>query len=512
MDPDSAGSKYHRLFHKTTLYRAIYRRQNSMPTAYDSTYSNTPVHDRIPREIFEIILYLCVDSEQPVRNLANLQLVCRSWRDIILEASFLWGTITTFEGRRAFDKALRMAKKSSLDIVFFDVYLNTWSIMDQWTTLDFFTKAGEKINQWRSLEIQAGNMGEALAFIQTQNPPPNCAPINILSLGLAGLKSLILRNIPSATAADIVTILTNSPALISLRLANFVNALLREQPHTDKPNPSPIHLPFLVDLQLKDLPLPFLDFLLSNLAVPQLRSLQLIDKPSVIAQLLNLKTGNLSTTLTSVTSGTRNYEMFLYGGCKITIGGLLIQLTSEVGLRHHTMDNLGETFGRLSDHLRGLGLAELPLHLTFRSYVPVLSGLEWFTHKTNVTSLTFSCGVRRNDDLNTVMPLLGRPTSGPSPMWLLPQVEVFKIDLGTTELRRLVVDMIKERHDALPDPGVQGTVPELLREIWLYHYGDCALPSPLEEIMTEVVRAAKGADVHWEVREARNYLASVIHR
>ncbi|KAG8958132.1 hypothetical protein FRC00_003022 [Tulasnella sp. 408] len=503
------------------------------------------IHDRIPQEIFEIILRLCLDSEKPVHNLESLQLVCRRWRDIIAEASFLWGTITAFEGRRAFHKALRMAKNSSLDIIFFDDYLEWWDIpvgmkIDRWASLDFFTLAAEKIDQWRSLEIGARKMGEALAFIQTQNPPPKLeilridadndyypvqegpgavlfrgapatqlkhvklrrAPIHIPSLGLAGLKSLFLRHIPSATAADIVTILTNSPTLTTLRLAKFGDALLRNQPAPDDPNPSPIHLPFLVNLELEDLPLPFFGFLLSNLAVPQLRSLQVTDHPPEIVQLLALKTGNLNTTLTSVTSGARDYEILLNGDCKITIGGLVIRLASETGLTHYSMDKVDETFGGLSDHLRGLCLADLPLHLECRYYLPVLSDLEWFTRKTNVTSLTFSCGARRYDAVNTVIPLLGRPTSRPSPFWPLPQVEVFNIELGSTELRRLVVDMIKSRHTAPQNPGVLGMVPKLFREIWLYHCGDCPLPSPLAEIMTEVVQAAKGADVHWEWRKA----------
>ncbi|KAG8895500.1 hypothetical protein FRC00_007397 [Tulasnella sp. 408] len=494
-----------------------------------------PIHDRIPREIFESILRLCVDSEKPVRDLENLQLVCRSWRDIIAEASFLWSTITTVEGRQAFHKALRMAKDSPLDIIFIERFrrrpsdlggVTAGEMIDRWTSFDFFTAAAEKVHQWRSLEIQATNLAEVvLAFIQPQNPPPEleilhvefewnpmaapvavlfpgapamglkhvtliCAPIDILPLGSTGLKSLILRDMPWATAEGIVTVLTNSPALTNLCLAEVGLST------TDEPKLSPIQLPFLVDLELGDLPTPFLIFLLSNLAVPQLRSLQVTDEPSVIDRLLALKTSNLSTTLTSVTSGAQNYEMTLHGGCEITIGGLRISLDSQGA----AMNDLDQTFGGLSDHLKGLNLADLPLHLTYPFYLPVPSDLEWFTRKANVTSLAFVRKPWVDDDMDTVIPLLGQPTSGPSPIWLLPQLEVFKIDLGTTQLRCLVVDMIKARHAALSDssPGAHGTVPKLLREIWLYHHGECLLPSPLEDTMAEVVQAAKGADVHWE--------------
>ncbi|KAG8895343.1 hypothetical protein FRC00_007608 [Tulasnella sp. 408] len=491
-----------------------------------------PLHDRIPREIFETIVRLCVHPEMPVLDLEHLQLVCRGWRDIIAEASFLWGTITTFEGRRAFHKALRMAKDCPLDIIFIERFLRRPSgfgrvtardPMDRWTSFNFFNAAAEKIHQWRSLEIQAKNLAPVLAFIQRQNPPTGLeilhvefewnpmaapvavlfpgapamglkhvtlirAPIDILPLGSTGLKSLILREMPWATAEGIVTILTNSPTLTNLCLAQV--GLLT----TNQPNPSPIQLPFLVDLELGDLPTPLLIFLLSNLAVPQLRSLQVTDEPSAIDQLLALKTGNLSTTLTSVTSGAQNYEMILHGGCEITIGGLRINLDSQGA----AMNDLDQTFGGLSDHLKGLNLADLPVHLTYPFYSPVLSDLEWFTRKANVTSLAFVRKPWVDDDLDTVIPLLGQPTSGPSPIWLLPQLEVFKIDLGTAQLRCLVVYMIKARHAALPNSGVHVTAPKLLREIWLYHYGECLLPSPSADTMAEVVQAAKGADVHWE--------------
>ncbi|KAG8958130.1 hypothetical protein FRC00_003020 [Tulasnella sp. 408] len=491
-----------------------------------------PVHDRIPREIFEIILHLCVGFKTPVYDLENLQLVCRSWRDIVAEASFLWSTITTLEGPGVFHKALRMAKDSPLDIIFIEL------VHGDVQAKDFFGLTGNKIDQWRSLEIQASeDMEDALAFIQTQNLPPKLeilqvhyewdtpeaadavlfrgtpatglkhvelirASINIPSLRLSGLKSLILRQIPSITAADIATILTNSPTLETLRLAQLNDAVLPTKPATGKPNysfHSPIQLPSLIELRLNGLPFHFLGFLLWNLVAPQLRMLEVIAKHP-IAQLLATDKSHLSTTLTSVTSGAREYEIGLYGGYEIITGGLRIVLT--LPSVRGSMDDFKETFDRLSEQLRGLALEDLPLHIRFEYCEPGLSDLEWFTRRTNVTWLTFFNEQPRTQHIMDVIPLLGRPTSGPSPIWLLPQLEVFRIDLVSTKIRSLIVDMFKARHAALPDsfPDLRGAFPKHLKEVWLFHFSNYPMSSPLEEFLAEFAQAAKGADVYWAGR------------
>ncbi|KAG9046460.1 hypothetical protein FS837_004387 [Tulasnella sp. UAMH 9824] len=491
-----------------------------------------PLHDRIPREIFETILHLCVGFKTPVYDLENLQLVCRSWRDIVAEASFLWSTITTLEGPGVFHKALRMVKGSLLDIIFIEL------VHGDVQAKDFFSLTGEKIDQWRSLEIQASeDMEEALAFIQTQNLPPKLeilhvqygwdtpetadavlfrgtpaiglkhveltrAPINVRPLRLSGLKSLILRQVPSITAADIATILANSPTLKTICLAQLKDAVLPTKPATGKPNysfHSPIQLPFLIELKLDGLPFPFFGFLLWNLVVPQLRILEVIAKQP-IAQLLATDKSHLNTTLTSVTSGAREYAIRLYGGYEIIIGGLCIILTLP-SLRG-SMDDFRGTFDQLSEHLGGLALEDLPLRLRFEYCEPGFSDLEWFTHRTNVNGLTLFNEPSRTQHMMDVIPLLGRPTSGPPPIWLLPQLEVFRIDLVSTEIRGLIVDMLKARHAVLPDsfPGERRASPKHLKEVWLFHFSEYPMSSPLEEFLAEFAQAVKGADVYWAGR------------
>lgn len=346
-------------------------------------------------------------------------------------------------------------------------------------------------------------------------------PIDIPALRLSGLQSLILQHIPSITAADILTIVTNSPTLNTLCLAQLEDAILSTEPATGEPNHSfytPIQLPFLIKLRLADLPIPFLDFLLSNLAVPRLRFLDIVAEQP-IPRLLAVDRRRLNATLTSVTCGARDYEIMLYSGHEIIIGGLCITFTpqsvlgSPAWLLGH-MDDFKETFDRLSDHLAGLALADLPLHLTFQSCQPGLSELEWFTRKANVTWLSFSSGPFRNGDGMDVIPLLSQPTSGPSSIWLLPQLEVFETDLVSTKTQGQVVDMIKARDTAPLDssPELHGAFPKLFKEIRLHSSVTWPVISCFEKFMPEVVQAVKGADVYWEGRRCTEWLPNSICR
>ncbi|KAG8958131.1 hypothetical protein FRC00_003021 [Tulasnella sp. 408] len=376
-----------------------------------------------------------------------------------------------------------MAKNSPLDVIF--------SEAGDIEAEDFFSLTGEKIDQWRSLDIQASR--DTFAIVQNTSPPPKLERLRVQDLGytiegadvvlfggtpmtglkhieliglsidipslrLSGLKSLILHQVSSITAVEIITIIKNSPTLHTLCLGQLEDAILPTEPATGEPNHSfhaPIQLSCLIKLELVYLSLPFLNFLLSNLAVPQLRFLD-VSAEQPIPKLLAVDRRHLNTTLTSVTCGAREYEIVLYSGYKITIGGLCIYFTPQSVLGSPAwllgpMDAFEETFDRLSDQLAGLALADLPLHLVFQSCRPGLSDLEWFTRKANVTWLTFSSAPFRNDGEMDVIPLLSQPTSGPSSIWLLPQLEVFETDLASTMTQGHVVDMIKARHAALLD-------------------------------------------------------------
>lgn len=132
-----------------------------------------PLHERLPIEILETILQLCVGCQTPVRDLLTLQLVRRSWRDIIVNASVLWSTISAEEDEPALREALQMAKDSSLNIMFIEKSNKT----DQ---RKFFKLVGERVNQCRSLVVQSRRSDAALAVLPTQRPP-NLGTLHVIA-------------------------------------------------------------------------------------------------------------------------------------------------------------------------------------------------------------------------------------------------------------------------------------------------------------------------------------------
>ncbi|KAG8896090.1 hypothetical protein FRC00_006493 [Tulasnella sp. 408] len=497
-----------------------------------------PLHECLPLEIFETILHLCVGFATPVRNLVTLQLVCRSWHDAIANASFLWGTINSEEGWSAFRKALQMVKGSSLDITY-TARVGRSAKIDQ---AEFFKVARERINQWNSLVVQAPRCMAALAVLRTQKPPnlerlhlvassyvtplegemvlfggESAAglkdvrlarvPIQIPSLHLAGLRALRLEGIPSVSAPEVITLITQSPALEILHMVVLKGAILPTESNTGRPNLTsnpPIQLPLLTTLGLTALSLPFLNLLLSILIMARLRCLNVgckVDKQPA-AEFLAVGMQHLVPLLRSMIVNSRTYKVVLSSSdyYTICIGGLSITITFS----HFSMDHFQETHEWLSNHL-AIDLTNLPLHLTLEDGDPEISYLEWFTRRTNVTKLT----VHRHYDVDTnidlVIPLLGRPTSSsppsPSPNWLLPQVDIVVANLVWREGNPDLVDMIQKRQSAseISSVGLDGPLLERLKEVWLSYAGRYPPgPPPMDEFLSDVVRVAGGADVYWE--------------
>ncbi|KAG9046458.1 hypothetical protein FS837_004385 [Tulasnella sp. UAMH 9824] len=496
-----------------------------------------PLHECLPLEIFENILYLCVGFATPVRDLVTLQLVCRSWHDAIANAGFLWGTINSEEGWPAFHKALEMARDSLLEITCTARFGRSMKIDHN----EFFEVARERISQWGSLVILAPRCGPALAALRTQKPPNlrklhlialshmhlreeemvifggepaaglkdfrlTGVPIHITSLQLAGLKSLHLEELPSVSAAEIITLITQSPTLEILHLALLAGAVLPTEPVTGQPNLASNHriqLPFLTSLHLSVLPRPFLNLLLSMLIFPQLRRLtvccEVDEQPA--AQFLAVGMQHLVSLLRSIIVDSQTYKVVLSSSdyYTICIGGFSITITFS----HFSMDHFQETHDWLSNHLE-LDLANLPLHLNLENGDPEPLYLEWFTHRTNVTKLTVNRRWSIDTAIERIIPFLGRPISpspsAPSSYWLLPRVEIMVTNLVLRNFNPDLVDMIEKRQSAsqISSIGFDGPLPKRLKEIWLSYGGRYPPgPPPMDELLSEIVGVAGGADVYW---------------
>lgn len=489
-----------------------------------------PLHERLPLEIFLTIIHFCAGTDLPIKDLVTLQRVCRSWHNIIAGASFLWGTINPVEGSPAVRKALHMAKNSPLDLKFQEFR----SGMHQ---NEFFSLAGERVDRWRSLVIESEEWESGLAELRARKPQKleklhlivdddipsrkkemvlfgggpavglkdfrlTKVPIHLASLQLSGLKALHLEEIPSVSATEIITTISQSPSLEILHLSRLIGLALPVQSTTGQPNHmfnSHIRLPFLITLYLVALPPLFLNHLLPVLVVPHLRRFdvgcKLDERP--VAQFLAVGMQHLCPTLKSITAHCQTYEVVLSasGHYDIRVGELTLTLTFATPL---SLDHFQETFNWLSSHL-DIGLTDLPLHLTLLSCNPDPSLLEWFTLRANVTQLSLYRRRTRDlkSELDPIIPFLGRPTSPPSSIWLLPHVQVFHTNLVGHGGNPEIVEMIENRHSAAC--GLDRVLPRRFREIRLAFGVMQYRPPPInEKFLSGVVRAAEGADVYWQ--------------
>ncbi|KAG8896091.1 hypothetical protein FRC00_006494, partial [Tulasnella sp. 408] len=501
-------------------------------TAYEM-----PLHERVPPEIFEAILHFCVGFETPFRDLVTLQLVCRSWRDVIANASFLWGTINAAEGLLALHKSLQMAQNSLLSIRF----MERSSKIDK---TEFFKLVGDRMDRWSSLLVQSrSGLNPAWTALQTKKPPNlktlhviashytslikkpvvlfggdpavglknlrlTNIPINLTSRQLAGLKALHLEGITSVSADQVIELIIQSPTLEILRLVRLKDAVLLTEPctgHPDIVSQPPIQLAFLIELHLSTLHLPFLNLLLSILVVPQLRhfdvSCTVDEQPA--ARFLELGVRHLLPILCDIVVFSPAYQVVLsfWGYYTIRIGELTITIKLS---RRFSMDYFYETHEWLSDHM-GISLTNLPLHLKLVDCGDMKpSHLEWFTQRTNVTKLTLHSNPWFAPSMERIIPLLGRPTSppvsSPSPNWLLPRLETIIVSLASYGGNSDIVDMIERRHSAsqMPSVGLDGPLPKRFKEIWLASVEKDGLESLIDEDwISNVIRVAGGADVYW---------------
>lgn len=141
--------------------------------------------------------------------------------------------------------------------------------------------------------------------------------INPTSLHLSGLKSLHFERMPFASVQEVMAIITRCPNLEILSLNLLDGAVPPTEPTTDQPNPasdSRIQLSFLTRLTLRELHLSFLQFLLSTIVAPRLRSLAIditVDEQPT-AQVLPLGLEHLRPILHSITSGAQSYAVSLW--------------------------------------------------------------------------------------------------------------------------------------------------------------------------------------------------------
>ncbi|KAG8946558.1 hypothetical protein FRC04_011616 [Tulasnella sp. 424] len=492
-----------------------------------------PIH-RTPNEIILHIIHTYVkDSAYPVRDLSALTLVCRRWRAIVEDASFLWGRIDASEGLAAVRKGLRMAKGAALHIT----YTQRRSKTDQSA---FFKAIGERISQWRSLVVNARQGKHCAAILETTIPPrleklhlsgnpalwgrshdeplilfggaaapPGLQdvhlediPIAVTPLKLACLTSLELGGIYDLSISEILRILSDSPGLETLTLASMEDLV----PDTalNLPPDWTIQLPSLSRLFLIYLSDAFTHLFLSTLAAPHLQQLHVeCDMEGIpSSQLLNDNLTRLVPTLTSLVSTASEIKVTITreSGYKILAGGLEI----DMDLVDNALLHFQDSFEWLSSHL-GRRLRILPIHLRIDNCNSNIAYLEWFTSRAVVTKLTLwpNSTWDVNPGIEGIISLLSNPIPSSPTSWYLPYLETFVTNSVRPSGSPTIVQMINRRHTTNREQGEGGLgVPKRFTEIRLSR-GMLLNPiqrslRPTVEFLKAVVTAGEGAEVFWE--------------
>ncbi|KAG8964023.1 hypothetical protein FRC00_004051 [Tulasnella sp. 408] len=500
-------------------------------------HCDPPIH-RLPPEILVEVVRNYVQRDTSIRDLIRLTLVCKRWSNIVQDAPSLWTTINAAEGPSAVRKAMQVTKDALLDLRF--DYSTTQ--MDKGA---FFKAIGEQSGRCRTLvvcldralwdsffvELQKGTPSslevlhlsslsmadlsiDAVSVVRGNWPLPRLKeiflvniPINLASLQLSGLRSLIVTSAPGTSGTDLINIIRGSPAIecICLDVLEPLNGIppLHEAFSHPVGNPS-IQLASLVQLSLCDIVMPFLKFLLSAIATPRLETLNINCELSNVsdAQLLLDGLHQQLSTLARLTTDAQNFKFVpsSWGAYQIAIGGLYLRfLTEDLPLKA-----LEETWDWVFNHL-GKPLKDLPAHLHIDDWEPEISArLEWLNHRLTVTKLSiqtdpYSGGAA----LDPLIPLFSRPTTSTPATWLFPQAEILETNLVQINGNDDLVEMVKNRHSAAD--GKNGlAAPKPFREIWLAFGGKLGVdsPDPMNmEFLRKVEEVASGADVYWEKKK-----------
>ncbi|KAG9013425.1 hypothetical protein FRB90_006071 [Tulasnella sp. 427] len=503
--------------------------QASSPTSDPFQLFHAPIYSLPPELIVYIIQYV-LEPDTRLRGLVQLSQVCREWRMILDDAPFLWASINAAEGGPPVSIAFVRAMNAPLILE----YRDKTALINRPT---FFRLAGERIGHWKSLSVYlsgySGSWDVILNDLETRTAPRleelllhggyvmeermdqvtlfggASAPaslkklslshiaIDIAALHLRGLKSLNLHAIPEITSLRLFEIMVESPHIEAMELNHISSLTGSIQSDSDRHRYSNISLSHLTHLAVVDLPISFLNLLLSTIQLPTLRTMELDceiqSQPT--SQLLSVGLRHQVSTLAAIVSGAQNYKVTLcsHNYYQITIGGFDITFFMDV----LSMDHFQECFDWISKFV-GVPLKELPLELDLDDCDPEPSYLEWFSRRTNATKLRLYSDPYCGTPLERIIPYLGRPTLVTPVIWLVPRVEILTTNLVWHEGNLDIVEMLERRYSTQDHPELAAPTP--FREIRLSYggKGSSGWPHVNQEFMAEVARIAQGADVYWE--------------
>ncbi|KAG8899579.1 hypothetical protein FRC01_010455, partial [Tulasnella sp. 417] len=266
----------------------------------------------LPPEILESILLLTFDPwEWLPTHSANLALVSRTWHYIVISSNLFWPRISNQQRIEVSQQVLKLNDKGNIVVE-----------VDERTTLGsdaqaFLALARPQIHRWNTLFFYGYYQEELFSAVGTEGLKienlfvdvyPGGPPRRAISLGegpplrhlalfsaslnwntdrLRSLRSITLASIRSGpTLAELYTFLSSSKMLEVLYLDDVGTA----DSLGPEPASSVIHLPFLTDIWIGDLPTRLFHFLVENVRTPISTSvcLDAITSPSISMRALDL--------------------------------------------------------------------------------------------------------------------------------------------------------------------------------------------------------------------------------
>ncbi|KAG8996604.1 hypothetical protein FRB90_012687, partial [Tulasnella sp. 427] len=475
--------------------------------------------------------------------------VCRRWCGVVDEP-ILWRRIDASEGLELLRIALGKAQDTLLDLVYKE---HTASLPLE----DFFEAARDRIGQWNSLVVEACQLKGHCAPIEDSIPPrlrklhlleyddgiestrhmplfgghpapPSLHDVsfttidpNLSQLRLAGLMSLVLRDVHGPKEANFIQILRSSPGLRDIRLES---SWLRTSSVDDQTaRVQPIRLASLVNITLQGIHFDAIYFILSSIDAPEVQTLtigcDMHNGQIPIAKLFSRDAQRLLSPLKSILSTAKGIKVSFKrsSSVRMSIGGLKISVGYRSGPTPNPIFNyFRECFEWLGSHIEN-SIWDLPVHLELQNAYPLPELLQWFTSSVNVKTLTLLArstaryrpavdilvrtSARHRPAVGILELLSGADTS-------LPQLEVISLEVVWRDLESApecihkFVDQRRSQHQK-QERGESRVGP--LQEIRLSAYHEdpnsCLVDDPVpqdDEFLRKVEQAAGGVAIYWE--------------
>ncbi|KAG8933135.1 hypothetical protein FRC00_013555 [Tulasnella sp. 408] len=267
--------------------------------------------------------------------------------------------------------------------------------------------------------FDGGPAPDALKDVSFWGVPANLAPMR-----LSKLSSLILRNVPYVQMDDLLSILRNSPELITLDLRE------RRSLH---PSGGSVGLPIILGSLTActfELSILSIRVLLSAIRAPSLDHLKLIFDMEFFlpdSSAFSPPVPEFGPSLKRILSTAKCIKLhFRYSQFSLTFGGLKIVLKF---LDMEGIEYLRDVLDSLMDYSGEKG-KDLKLHLDFSGVGPTIAVLQIFNSCPPVEQLTLFKGLGNEFIPIQTIKALGTPITTSPHGWLFPELEIICWEIG----------------------------------------------------------------------------------